>query len=227
MKPICRSALALAAAMLAVAAHAVVVTDERGVRVELPQPPQRIVEPAALADRIGLRRSAPASGWSASTAIPTGPMRCASCRSSAAASIRTSRPSSRSSPTWCCWPSPRASRERLEALGLKVLVLEPKSHADVRRVLEAAGPGAGHVADAQRVWRAIDASVSAAAQSLPARREEQARVLRDQQRALCGRRGLVHRRNAASGSASGTSCRPRSGPFPSSIPSTWCAPIPT
>jgi iron complex transport system substrate-binding protein len=55
---------------------------------------------------------------------------------------------------------------RLEALGLKVLVLEPKTHADVRRVLDALGTLLG-VEDAQRVWRAIDASVSAAAQSLP------------------------------------------------------------
>lgn len=62
--------------------------------------------------------------------------------------------------------SSRAS-ERLAALGLKVVVLEPKSHADVRRVLEIVGVLLD-VPDAQRVWRAIDAGVSAAAQSLPA-----------------------------------------------------------
>ncbi|MEN9843823.1 MAG: hypothetical protein RLZZ612_1652 [Pseudomonadota bacterium] len=57
--------------------------------------------------------------------------------------------------------------DRLEALGLKVVVLEPKTHADVQRVM-------GKVAQvldvppehAQRVWRHIDAAVSAAAQSL-------------------------------------------------------------
>ena len=57
--------------------------------------------------------------------------------------------------------------QRLEALGIKVAVLEPKNHADVKRVLDALGTILG-VDDAQRVWRAIDASVSAAAQSLPA-----------------------------------------------------------
>lgn len=57
--------------------------------------------------------------------------------------------------------------QRLEALGLKVIALEPKNHADVRRVLDALGTVLG-VDDAQRVWRAIDASVSAAAQSVPA-----------------------------------------------------------
>jgi iron complex transport system substrate-binding protein len=58
--------------------------------------------------------------------------------------------------------------DRLEALGLKVVVLEPKNHADVRRVLDALARVLG-TGDATAVWRAIDASVSAAAQSLPER----------------------------------------------------------
>ena len=56
--------------------------------------------------------------------------------------------------------------ERLEALGIKVVVLEPKSHADVQRVLLKLGQLL-EVADAQRVWRAIDAGVAAAGQSIP------------------------------------------------------------
>jgi iron complex transport system substrate-binding protein len=60
--------------------------------------------------------------------------------------------------------SSRAS-ERLMALGIKVVALEPKTHADVRRVLEQIGALLG-IDDAQRVWRVIDAGVSAAAQSL-------------------------------------------------------------
>ncbi len=63
---------------------------------------------------------------------------------------------------------------RLESLGIKVVALEPKSHADVRRVLQALGVLLD-VPDAQRVWRVIDASVSAAAQSLSPR-VRQARV---------------------------------------------------
>jgi iron complex transport system substrate-binding protein len=56
--------------------------------------------------------------------------------------------------------------ERLVSLGIPVLALETKSHADVRRVLDKVGRVLG-VPDAQKVWREIDAGVSAAAQSLP------------------------------------------------------------
>jgi len=64
--------------------------------------------------------------------------------------------------------SSRAS-ERLEALGLKVVVLEPKTHADVRRVLGVVGQvlGVPKAEGADRLWRVIDAAVQAAAQSLP------------------------------------------------------------
>lgn len=61
--------------------------------------------------------------------------------------------------------------DRLESLGVKVLALDHKTHADVRRVLGVLGelldvpPEQG----AQRVWRVIDAAVQAAAQSLPPR----------------------------------------------------------
>jgi iron complex transport system substrate-binding protein len=63
--------------------------------------------------------------------------------------------------------SSRAS-ERLRALGIRVLSLEPQTHADVQRVMLKIGQVLG-VADAASIWRTIDAAVSAAAQSLPAR----------------------------------------------------------
>ena len=56
--------------------------------------------------------------------------------------------------------------DRLRALGLKVIALEPRSYADVQRVLGTLGQVLG-VQDAQRVWRYIDAGVSAAARSVP------------------------------------------------------------
>lgn len=57
--------------------------------------------------------------------------------------------------------------DRLRALGVKVVALEPKTHADVQRVMLKIGQLL-EVQDAQRIWRAIDAAVMAAAQSLPA-----------------------------------------------------------
>ena len=56
--------------------------------------------------------------------------------------------------------------ERLRALGLNVVALEPKTHGDVQRVLLKLG----HLlesSDADKIWRAIDAGVMAAAQSIP------------------------------------------------------------
>lgn len=55
---------------------------------------------------------------------------------------------------------------RLESLGVSVVALEPKSHADVQRVMGTIGQVLA-VPDAQRVWRYIDAGVHAAAQSVP------------------------------------------------------------
>ncbi len=62
--------------------------------------------------------------------------------------------------------------ERLESLGLKVLALQPKTHAEVGGVLERLGHLL-EVDDAQRVWRAMDAAVMAAAQALPQRARNQ------------------------------------------------------
>jgi iron complex transport system substrate-binding protein len=56
--------------------------------------------------------------------------------------------------------------ERLESLGVKVLTMEPRSSADAQRVMGKLGQLLD-VPDAQRIWRAIDAGVSAVAQSLP------------------------------------------------------------
>jgi iron complex transport system substrate-binding protein len=59
--------------------------------------------------------------------------------------------------------------ERLEALGVKVVALEPKSHADVRHVLQTLGVllDVPEEVGAARLWRAIDSGVTVAAQSLP------------------------------------------------------------
>jgi iron complex transport system substrate-binding protein len=63
-------------------------------------------------------------------------------------------------------PTSSRALERLRALGLKVLALEPRTFADVRRVLDLLGPVLGG-RDAGEVWREIDAGVRQAARDLP------------------------------------------------------------
>ncbi len=58
--------------------------------------------------------------------------------------------------------------ERLAGFGLKVLAMEPRNSAGARRVMATLGTVL-EVPDADRIWRAIDAGVAAAAQSLPPR----------------------------------------------------------
>jgi iron complex transport system substrate-binding protein len=56
---------------------------------------------------------------------------------------------------------------RLEALGLKVLAIEPKTHAQARQAFERLGQLL-EVPEANRLWARIDAGVDQAARSLPA-----------------------------------------------------------
>lgn len=57
--------------------------------------------------------------------------------------------------------------ERLQALGITVLRLEPRTHADVQRVLRTVAQVLGVAPDeADRTWRQIDAGVQAVVQSL-------------------------------------------------------------
>ena len=60
--------------------------------------------------------------------------------------------------------------ERLESLGIKVVALEPKRHADVRRVLSVLGTllQIPEAEGADHIWRTLNAGISAAARSIPA-----------------------------------------------------------
>lgn len=68
--------------------------------------------------------------------------------------------------------------ERLQALGLTVLQLEPRTHADTQRVLHTVAAALGVPrSESERVWREIEAGVQAAAQSLtPAARAQRVYV---------------------------------------------------
>jgi iron complex transport system substrate-binding protein len=58
--------------------------------------------------------------------------------------------------------------DRLEALGLNVLVLESRNHADVRRTLTLLAQMLGVPAQADRVWADIERDMRAAADRVPA-----------------------------------------------------------
>lgn len=63
-------------------------------------------------------------------------------------------------------PSSRVA-DRLERLGVKVLVIESNSHADVKRGLETLARMLGTPAEAARVWSRIEAEIAAAAARVP------------------------------------------------------------
>ena len=153
-------------ALCSLAAHAIDVVDDRGVTVHLPQPPKRIVSllPSitetvcalgGCSRLVGVDRY---SNWPAS--VRALPQLGGGIDPNVEAVVAQK-------PDLVLLAKSSRVVERLESLGLKVIVLEPKNHADMRRVLDKIGQVLG-TADAQRVWREIDASVSAAAQSLPA-----------------------------------------------------------
>ena len=187
------------------------VVDDRGVTVDLPQPPQRIVSllPSltemvcalgACERLVGVDRY---SNWPASVQkLPR------------VGGWKTpiSRPSWRSSPTWCCFGKSSRALARLEALGLKVLALEPKTMGDVRRVLGKLGQVLAG-ADAPAVWERIDAGVNRRRAACPRRCAATTRVLRGQQRPLCGERGVLHRRDAGA-PRRGQHRAGQLGPFP-------------
>lgn len=58
--------------------------------------------------------------------------------------------------------------DRLEALGLKVLVLESRDHADVKRTLTVLARMLGTPEEAGRVWAGIERELRAAAERVPA-----------------------------------------------------------
>ena len=160
-------ALGLAAALLAgwPARAEVRITDDHGVEVRLAQPPQRLVSllPSLSEAVCELGRCDRLVGVDRYTNGPpalAGVPRVGGGLDQNIEAIVALRPD-----VVLLATSLRAI-ERLRALGLKVVALEPRTHPDVQRVLLTLG-ALLEVPDAARVWRAIDAGVSAAAQSLP------------------------------------------------------------
>lgn len=166
-RPVGAASLLLVATLLgSAAAQAVQVVDDRGVTVILPAVPKRIVSilPSLTETVCELGHCASLVGVDRYSNYPASVQRLPQVGGGldpSVESIVALRPD-----VVLMAKSARVG-ERLESLGIKVVALEPKTHADVQRVMRKLGQLL-EVADAQRIWRAIDAGVSAAAQSVPA-----------------------------------------------------------
>ncbi len=158
--------LALAGVCIAWQAQALQVTDDRGVTVTLTQTPQRIVSllPSLTETVCELGQCHRLIGVDRYSNFPahvkTLPQVGGGIDPNIEAVVALK-------PDVVLMATSSRGVQRLESLGLKVLAMEPRSTADARRVMDKLGQLLD-VPDAQRIWRAIDAGVLAAAQSLPA-----------------------------------------------------------
>ena len=148
-------------------AHAFQVTDDRGISVAFSQPPQRIVSllPSLTETVCALGQCQRLVGVDRYSNYPDSVKQLPQVGGGLDPNIETIVALK---PDLVLMASSARVGERLQALGIKVVALEPKNHADVRRVLGVVGELLGSDA-APQVWQAIEASMQAAAQSLPER----------------------------------------------------------
>ncbi len=149
------------------AAAPLVVQDDRGRRVELPAPPQRVVSllPSltetvcalqACNRLVGTDRY---SGWPASVqALP---------KLGGLEDTQIERLVALKPDVVLAAGSARAI-DRLEALGLRVVALEPKSLQDTERVIAQVARVLGDDAAGAALWQRMQARIAAAAQRVPA-----------------------------------------------------------
>jgi iron complex transport system substrate-binding protein len=149
------------------AAHAYQVTDDRGVSINFDKPPQRIVSllPSLAETVCALGQCDRLVGVDRYSNDPDRVKKLPKVGGGLDPNIEAVVALK---PDLVLLATSSQAGERLQALGLKVMALEPKTHADVRQVLEKLGQVLG-VGDAQRVWQGIEAGMQTAAQSLPAR----------------------------------------------------------
>ena len=147
-------------------AQALQITDDRGVVVAFDQPPQRIVSllPSLTETVCELGRCARLVGVDRYSNFPEHVKALPQVGGGIDPNIEAIVALK---PDVVLMATSSRVADRLQGLGIKVVALEPKTHADVRRVLHLLGQVL-EVKDAQTVWRVIDAAVSAAAQSVPA-----------------------------------------------------------
>jgi iron complex transport system substrate-binding protein len=161
------AAFGLVAALSAPARASISLRDDRGVTVTLVRPPTRIVSllPSltesvcalgACARLVGTDRF---SNWPASVeALP----KLGGLEDAQIERIVALRPD-----VVLVSSSARVT-DRLEGLGLKVIALESRNHADVQRTLKLLAEMLGVPAEAEKVWSAIERETLAAAARVPA-----------------------------------------------------------
>ena len=156
-------------------AHALQVFDDRGTALTLAQPPQRIVSllPSLTESVCALDQCQRLVGVDEYSNYPAQVRKLPVVGNGLEPSIEAIVALK---PDLVLLASSSRASQRLQSLGVKVLALEPKTHADLRRVLHTLGLVLGLPDDhAARLWQRMDSSLNAVAKSLsaPAR---QARV---------------------------------------------------
>lgn len=168
MSPWLRRALGAAVCLaLGPLAHALELVDDRGVRVQLPRAPQRIVSvlpslTEMVCDLGQCQRLVGVDRYSNHPAQVRKLPKVGGGLDPNVEAIVALRPD------LVLLATSSAAAERLQALGIRVAALEPKTHADVRRVLIALG-SVLEVPDAPQRWQATEAAVQAVAAGLPVR----------------------------------------------------------
>lgn len=165
-KRVCNAVLCIGALLACFAAHALEITDDNGTVVQVARTPQRIVSllPSLAETVCALGQCARLVGVDRYSNFPEAVRRLPKVGGGLDPSIEAVVALK---PDVVLIATSSPALQRLRSLGLTVLAFEPKTHADVQRVLLALGRLLG-VADADRVWRDIQAALAVQVQRMPA-----------------------------------------------------------
>jgi iron complex transport system substrate-binding protein len=163
---VCRLFIFVALVLVGTRTFGQVVEDERGVVVRFTSPPQRIVSvsPALTESVCALGQCHRLIGTDRYSNWPESVKKLPKVGGGLDPSIEAIVALR---PDVVLMASSSAGAQRLEALGVRVVALEPKNYADAQRVLNTVGILLG-VSNAPQVWQQMTDEVEAAARSVPA-----------------------------------------------------------
>lgn len=163
-----RTLLAMLPLLASLGVHALQITDDRGVPVRLARPPQRIVSlfPSLTETVCQLGQCQRLVGVDRYSNFPASVRKLPQVGGGLDPSIEAIVALK---PDLVLMATSSRGAAQLQALGIPVAALQPRSHADVRHMLERVGRLLEVPAETpQRVWRDIEAGLTAAVQALPA-----------------------------------------------------------